>query len=96
MSAAKWKDVSSWARSDTAAVRAVPNSWLLEVADMCIRVHRHIHHPPDVWLASCYEVSVDSRPLKSKDIDAAKAEAIGVVFAIMSRRMTALAALVKP
>ena len=67
-----WKDTSSYSRDDK---DRTPNSFDMYIHNLRISVHRHIHHPPDVWLVSITPGSL-SHELKSKDIEAAKAEAL--------------------
>ena len=46
----KWKDISSFDQRDN--VRT-PHAFELCVGALRLRVHRHIHYDPDVWLLSC-------------------------------------------
>jgi len=79
-----WKDVSSYSRQ-TPQEERVPDQWDYETPSMRISVHRHIHYEPDQWLMSVRgrgagpRVSVDMQPLKNKDADQAKAEALTVL-----------------
>jgi hypothetical protein len=72
----QWKDVTSYSQNDT---HRIPASWELKVGSLSIIVTRYIHYNPDDWLLHCGEV-FDRKLLKSKDIEAAKQEAIKLVY----------------
>jgi len=78
----KWEDDTSYSRSETNRVPAV---WGLKTKTMRISVHRHIHYPPDMWLCSCG--LFDKLALESKDIDAAKAEALRKVHEVLTEML---------
>lgn len=69
-----WKDISTYSRSDT---DRTPRTWQCHAGGLNIAVTRHIHYPGD-WLLQCVPW-FDNYVLKSKDIDAAKAEALALV-----------------
>ena len=56
-----------------------PDSYELETESVKISVHRHIHHDPDTWLISCYDVRIVQRELKSKIDLHARNEALKMV-----------------
>lgn len=55
-----------------------------------IGVHRHIHHDPDVWILTCYEVGIREHELKEKDLEKAKGEALEFVRAWLARVLRSL------
>lgn len=78
MSKTTWKDATRYSRDD---IERKPRTWEIEAPGVTIIVTRHIYHEPDVWLLTCREVNIDLKPLKAKEIEAAKAEAIDAVTA---------------
>lgn len=78
----EWKDTSSYGQGDK---ERIPTAWGLNADGIRISVHRHIHYPKDVWLLSCHNLGVSLQELKSKDIEGAKAEAIGFLFGMICR-----------
>jgi hypothetical protein len=44
-----------------------------------LSIHRHMEYPADVWLLSAWEIGMEKIELKSKDIEAAQAEAEKIV-----------------
>jgi hypothetical protein len=54
----------------------------------CFRltVHRHIHYPPDVWLASCTNL-FSQIELASKDLDEAKCQAKAKVQVLLENAL---------
>jgi hypothetical protein len=75
----EWTDSSSYSRSDT---DRTPTSWTAQVGRFRLVVHRHIHHPPDVWLASCNDL-LNKVELKSRDIKYAQQEALMYLHGIL-------------
>ena len=65
-----WKDTSSYSQG---AKDKTPHCFEVRAAGLKVVVHRHIHYPPDVWLASA-EPFFHHKELESKDIDGAKEE----------------------
>ena len=51
-----------------------------------LTVHRHIHYPPDVWLASCTDM-FSQMELKSKDLSEAKCQAKARVQSILEEAL---------
>lgn len=47
-----------------------------------LSVHRHIHHEPDTWLASCHPL-FQAKPLASKKLLEAKCQAVALVQCIL-------------
>jgi hypothetical protein len=75
----KWKDVSSYSRSDL--IRE-PNTYYLECKGLRICVFRHIDEPK-MWRLSCYELHLGigrPRPL-SPDLETAQLLALKIVDA---------------
>ena len=73
----KWKNESSFSQSDK---DRTPNCWVAKAGCFKLTVHRHIHHSPTAWLLSCDGVRLECRELAATDIDAAKQEAIEIVY----------------
>ena len=89
----KWKDTSSYCQSD---VERVPHAF--EIAIGCFRlvVHRHIHYPPDQWLASCRPDIFERKELPAKDIETAKKQAIQLLLTQLDKAMRDLAEIQQP
>ena len=68
-----WRDASSWYRGED---RSEPKLWEAKIGMFTLRVHRHIHYPPDMWLASCHPDLFSQLELASKDAELAKREAV--------------------
>ena len=83
-----WKDVSSWSRGETD--RAEPKTWEARIGMFRLAVHRHIHYPPDTWLASCQPDVLDKLELSSKKADEAKREAVAKLRAICENALRAI------
>jgi hypothetical protein len=62
----------------------------IQFGDLEISVHHYVGYPPEMWLMTCHQVCIGPRGLKSKDIEDAKAEAIGVVRAVVNEWAAAL------
>ena len=76
-----WKNVSSFsARTKD----RTPNAWKFNARGVILTVHRHIHYPPDVWLASA-EPFFDMKELTAKDPEKAKKEAIELVVSYLQK-----------
>jgi len=69
-----WNDVSSWSRTETD--RSQPKTWQAKVGVFRLLVHRHVHYPPDIWLATCHPDLFSQVELESKNADDAKLEAV--------------------
>jgi len=78
MSKTTWKDATPYSRDD---IERKPRTWEIKAPGVTIIVTRHRYHEPDVWLLVCREVNIDLKPLKAKEIEVAKAEAIDAVAA---------------
>lgn len=76
-----WKDATSWSQRDSKEARATPGTWEANVGSFRLVVTRHIHHSPDAWIMKIYPFGTIC-VAKSKDIDAAKAEAIRLLRSI--------------
>jgi len=77
---AEWKDETAYRRTSykdqVVAADRTPRILSVNLGGIQLSVHRHIHHGPDVWLASCTPQFFCQVQLKSADIEEAKAEAI--------------------
>jgi len=73
---AEWKDKTTYTRDQVVAADRTPRILSVNLGGVQLSVHRHIHHSPDVWLASCTPQFFCQVQLKSADIEEAKAEAI--------------------
>lgn len=51
-----------------------------------LTIHRHVYHPPNVWLASCHGLFSQS-VLKSIDPEDAKIEAVKLVRAVLEHAL---------
>lgn len=69
------------------------DAFRIQFGSLEISVHRYVGYPPETWLMTCHEVRIGPRELASVDIEAAKAEAIGVVRAVVNEWAVALARL---
>ena len=69
-----WNDISSWSRTETD--RSQPKTWEAKIGVFRLLVHRHIHYPPDTWLATCHPDLFSHFELASKDIELAKRQAV--------------------
>lgn len=72
-----WEDVTSRRRDDrtqeTRTVRYVTRAGTVTVT-------RHLDHGPDVWCLIAHDAGIPRRELKSKDLEAAKKEALTLVW----------------
>lgn len=73
----KWKDVTSFGRSDT---DRTPRIWELTNNEIRILLHRHRDYPGD-WRMSCYDLGMENYGLHAEDLGAAKKEAVRKVIA---------------
>ena len=71
-----WKDTSSYSKSDK---ERIPKCFEVEFGHFKLVVHRHIHYPQDVWLASCHPELFRHRELKSKDLAEAQCQAVAML-----------------
>ena len=83
----EWKDVSSYSRGDE---QKIPNDWQLITRSLRINVHRHKDYDSDMWLLSCYDVAKIQMPLRCKNINYAKKEAIELVQHILKTMLKEL------
>ena len=74
---AKWKDKKKRFDSDEV------ESSSIRLGQFRLLIHRHIHYPPDVWLASCHLGIFDQVELASKDLKEAKCQAKAKVQVIL-------------
>lgn len=78
-----WEDTTGYRQGDRGKVE--PRIWTtdLENENVALRiiVHRHVNYEPDQWLMSCRDVAgFTNHQLKAKDVDAAKHEALHLVY----------------
>ena len=74
----EWEDISSYSQREPVEERK-PKAWCLSCGAVRIRVHRHIHYPPDTWLLSC-DPFFKTHELQAGGLEAAKEEAMGLVM----------------
>lgn len=74
-----WKDVSSFSRGDK---DRTPKAWSFEAGKLKISVHRHIHYPPETWLATC-EPFFSNKELTEENEASAKAEALNSIQTLL-------------
>lgn len=67
-----WEDISSHSRDSK---DRTPRTWRRKIGVFTIWLSRHIHYPPDVWLATCDGV-FPQQPMKSKDVREAACQAV--------------------
>ena len=81
-----WTDVSSWSQRDTAKVRKTPKAWRTCVGPFEVKIHHHIHYPPEVWLATCNGV-FEQLEMTSIDVDEAKCQAMAKLQGILKEAL---------
>lgn len=82
----KWKDMTSYSRSDTVRV---PRVWEADLGVCRIVVHR-LHGVSDVWFLSCRELRIDSVALGSITVEQAQHEGLVYVRETVHRLSVAL------
>lgn len=70
----EWRDATSYKRGGKGE-NEEPRTWEIESGTMRVVVTRHLDYPGD-WLMRCDEIGCHSSVLKSRDITAAKLEAL--------------------
>ena len=83
----KWRDITSYSQGQE---DRVPEVLELKVGKFFLRVHRHIHYPPTVWLASC-DGLFNCKGLKSYTPGGAKLEAIEMLKIVLVDALNAVA-----
>ena len=83
-----WRDITMHSRG---ATDRTPRVWELQVGKLRIYVHRHVHHPQDVWLLSCAPW-FDNTEIGRDDADTAKYLAESMVRAALRAAMARLEA----
>jgi len=79
----KWKDKKkSWQDSEIVSSE-------VKFGRFKLAVHRHINYPPDVWLASAYDLFSQAE-MDSKNLDEAKFQAKEKVKEIIAKAMREL------
>ena len=86
----EWKDTSSWSQKDTAEDPETPKAWTAKIGNFTLKIHRHIHYPPDVWLVSCQPGVMSQVELASKDADEAKCQAVAKLQVICEEAVQAI------
>ena len=69
-----WKDVTSY--SGGRRGNQEPQSWSLQLPWIILIVTRHVDYEPDQWLLNCHQLGLKMEEMRSKDIEAAKKEAV--------------------
>ena len=80
-----WKDVTSYSRGE----KHDPSVFETRLGRFRLVVHRHIHYPDNVWLASCDGV-LNKCELVARDIEVAKVEAVEMLRAILTNALDAI------
>lgn len=78
----KWKDDTSYSRSDT---DRTPRVWAVEGDPLRLKVHRR-HGIVGIWFASCD--LFERRELIAKEAEAAQAEAVALVVARLQKALS--------
>lgn len=76
----KWDDTSSHSQGDK---ERLPNRFETRIGAFRLVIHRHIHYPPDQWLASCHPNMFSCFELCSKDLESAKCQAVARLQSIL-------------
>lgn len=82
----QWKDTTSYSQRE---VDRVPRSWSCDIAKTDVTIFRHIHYPPDIWLIKCNYLGI-KRELSSKEVEAAKSEAVALVKGEIEKKIAEL------
>ncbi len=85
----KWEDTSSHAQGTK---DKTPREWTMYISGRALRIkiHRHIHYPPDAWLVTCHPKLLEQLQLEATDAEEAKKEAIRLVKAELERLLAGL------
>lgn len=88
----EWRDITTRKRDGRVEE---PRTWEIVSGTLRVVVTRHLDHPGE-WLMRCDEIGIGLSPLKSRDIEEAKLEALSRVRtrgeAILARVMKMLRA----
>lgn len=68
----KWNDTTSYSQRE---IIRIPRVLEIKVGSLVVIVHRHIDHESDIWVLTCAPW-FNKTPLKHKELEAAKAEAL--------------------
>jgi hypothetical protein len=82
----EWKDGTSYGYSNHNIEPKVWNAWIPSDSKMealVISVHRFISNP-NYWFVSCDDIKIKCKPLKSKNVELAKKEAIKIIIEKLS------------
>lgn len=75
----KWKDATSYSRSEGDAAKRTPRSWALgEEHRERVLLHRHVHDPGG-WFVTCYALDIEQHRLVASELPDAKIEALEFV-----------------
>ena len=80
-----WKDVTSISQD----AKHGPSVFETRLGRFRLVVHRHIHYPDNVWLASCEGV-MNKCELVARDIEVAKREAVAMLRAVLVTALDAM------
>jgi len=80
-----WKDVTTISQD----AKHGPSVFETQLGRFRLCVHRHIHYPDNVWLASCDGV-LNKCELVARDIEVAKVEAVEMLRAILTNALKAM------
>ena len=80
-----WKDVTSISQD----AKHGPSVYETQLGRFRLVVHRHIHYPANVWLASCESV-INKCELVARDIEDAKREAVAMLRMILTNALDAM------
>ena len=80
-----WKNVTTISQD----AKHGPSVYETQLGRFRLVVHRHIHYPANVWLASCESV-LNKRELASRDIEDAKSEAVEMLRVILTNALKAM------
>lgn len=78
----QWMDTTSYSRGEK---NRVPRVWRVDLGKVDITVHRHIDYP-DAWMLKCNYLGLN-RELSSKEVEAAKHEAVTSVKSEIDRKI---------
>lgn len=85
-----WTDTSSWSRGEKD--RSQPKQYTANIGAFRLTVHRHIHYPPCVWLATCHPDVMLHVELAASDAGEAKCQAVAMLQAICQEAIDEIAA----
>ncbi|SEC77970.1 hypothetical protein [Paenibacillus sp. GP183] len=87
----EWKDKSSY-RDDK---ERIPCHWVVQLDNVDVSIHRHIHYGKGNWLTSSRYLQIEKKVLKNKDVEAAKNEALTIAKEKIIKKLNELEAALK-